>query len=333
MSWVTSSFEVWLSAPGRTGGAGCDMKTRFCAETRLRVRIAQDSGRSARTTAAQLHDERELGRHTPSLRTIQRWRRGHRERGQPLALQKPIRRASRTLSQQQTSRDALHTRLAKQRSRKASKTKDLRTDARGSAGWQIVRGCCHRKTGNVLRASPAERALRATLPVRVLKTARQRVRRQYVARTEENAFAYNRLFRTQNRSDPNRFIWHDLQAKDTKLFFAVSTAVAAALHLPGTPSEISLIISTTGAREQHKHVDIDARRAFSFLFALTRRYIHVDDQDSGVARLVRLDAGDLLILRGGTCHGASHHPLRRKSTLIFVAYNFNTENATTFCSA
>ena len=304
------------------------MKTRLCVETRLRVQAAQNSGLSAMATVAQLCGVPELGGNTPSLRTVQRWRCKYRAHGQPLSLQKPIRRASCSLPQQQTKRD---TRLAKYRSRQATQTKDLRTDVKGAAGWQIVRGCCHHDCPH--GASPAERALRETLTERVLKSTRQRLRNRYMVRTEDNTFAYNRLFRTSKRGDPNRFIWHDLKAKDTKLFFAVSTAVAAALHLPGRPREISIIISKTGARDQDKHVDADGRRAFSFLFALTRRYIHVVDQDSGIARLVRLDAGDLLILRGGTCHGASRHPLRRSSTLVFVAFNFNAENATTFCSA
>jgi len=92
-------------------------------------------------------------------------------------------------------------------------------------------------------------------------------------------------------------------------------------------------VSRTGARDQHRHVDSDASQAFSFLFALTRRYVHVIDQDSSVARLVRLDAGDLLLLRGGTCHGASDHStLKKDSMLVFVAHNFDPNNETAFCS-
>ena len=325
----------------RTGAqsiAGCAMNIHFCPETRLAVRTAQDAGLSARDTMAQLVDGApfrtgatcapETTGRIPSLRTIQRWRRKHRAQEQVLSLQKPI-RATRIISLQQVKNE---NRLAQLRSRQTKKTKHLKTHVKGAEGWQIVRGCCHRTTGYALRASPAEQALRATLTLRVLKSTRQRLHREYVVKTAADTFAYNRLFRTKNRADPNRFIWHDLKAKEINMFFTISTAVATALNLPGRPSEISLIVSRKGAREQHKHVDSESEQAFSFLFALSRRYVHVDDKHSGIQRLLRLDAGDLLILRGGTCHAASPHPLQRISTLVFVAYNFDTNNATTFCS-
>ena len=93
------------------------------------------------------------------------------------------------------------------------------------------------------------------------------------------------------------------------------------LNLPGAAvrDNVVCILARTGAKRQSDHVDTRLATAYSVCHVITQRYIHV-----GVGgELCKLNAGDVLVLRGGTCHAGAEHTLLKPSMLIHVPVGYH----------
>ena len=98
------------------------------------------------------------------------------------------------------------------------------------------------------------------------------------------------------------------------------------LSLPGciVCDAITCILARNGARRQSAHVDTRATAAYSVLHVMSQRYIHIGK------KLIKLGAGDVLVMQGGTCHAGAAHTLVKPSMLIHVPIGF-TETTTRPC--
>ena len=275
----------------------------------------------------------------PSLRTIYRYYRQFAGKGQPQRMSRRIRGISRlkgSMAVTQTVREKRRLNAAAhKRMRQRNRTSDIVTHP--GAGWQILRGA--RTTGSsrardsdACRLSDAEAALRRHLSVTALAKTAQHIRRQYLAKTDVDKFELNRLFRLKDSGDRRRIIWRSVGERVQDVFTEVTASIARAMNLPESKDfEVNIIVSLPGAAKQADHKDTTTPNSYSFLYALSERHIHVTDSDTKTERLLKLKAGDVLVLHAGTCHSAADHSFSRNSTLVFVAYNFTTEGATTFC--
>ena len=92
------------------------------------------------------------------------------------------------------------------------------------------------------------------------------------------------------------------------------------------PHNGAVIVVRSGAREQKAHVDTTKKDGLGLLHALTRRYIEVEDQFGW--QTIRLNAGDVLLLRGGTVHRGVQHLCAQSSYIVHIPVGYNNINIT-----
>ena len=99
------------------------------------------------------------------------------------------------------------------------------------------------------------------------------------------------------------------------------------LQLPGriVTGNIVCILARPGAQRQSDHVDTRVGTAYSVLHVMTKRYINIGDE------LIELGAGDVLVMRGGTCHAGAKHDMGRPSMLFHVPIGY-METTTKTCT-
>ena len=145
------------------------------------------------------------------------------------------------------------------------------------------------------------------------------------------------LFKSPHRSDPKRQIWTsrngEVDAFVEETSRTVTHCIANALRLGGKMYRdcTQVIASFQNAATQSDHVDTKRHGAYSFLIAVTPRFIHVTDQGSSAKRTLHLRAGDVLVLQQGVCHAAHSHILKRCSLLVFTAWNWEISDEAIFC--
>ena len=211
-----------------------------------------------------------------------------------------------------------------------------------TSGWVLLSGALSQ--ASPLRARPvpagvrrshsnAEAALARLLPARRVRSLVRRIRQTMLWRTPRRGL----LFKGHDRGDNNRLIYNarngGIDPVVEKTSRQVSTAIASALNLGGEMFEncTSVIVSSEGAEDQIEHADTDWDNAYSFLIALSPRWIHVKDRDSGLWRVVHLRAGDCLVIASNTRHAAhSHSFLKRRSILLFTAWNWHQSDQVIF---
>ena len=90
------------------------------------------------------------------------------------------------------------------------------------------------------------------------------------------------------------------------------------LLLPGciVRENIVCIVAHNGAKRQSDHVDTRVTQAYSVLHIMSQRYIHIGSE------LVKLRAGDVLVMQGGTCHAGAEHTMDKPTMLIHVPIGY-----------
>lgn len=80
------------------------------------------------------------------------------------------------------------------------------------------------------------------------------------------------------------------------------------------------IVAHPGAKRQADHVDSKDRTFRSVLHIMSRRFFHVGGEH------IKLNAGDVVVMRGGVCHAGAAHDLKRPSYLVHVPVGKEPQN-------
>ena len=118
-------------------------------------------------------------------------------------------------------------------------------------------------------------------------------------------------------SDPLRKATPEDDLPLAVVFAALHHTACLGLEGDVTQENIVCIPAFTGATRQSDHIDTANPDAFTVLHILNTRFLHV------AGDYVRLEAGDVVVMRGGVCHAGAAHNLDTPSYLIHVPVGFN----------
>ena len=80
------------------------------------------------------------------------------------------------------------------------------------------------------------------------------------------------------------------------------------------------LITHTGAERQSFHTDTDKKEGSSVIHAITKRYIWI--RDNRGEHLIKMNAGDILVMHGDCCHAGAENPYSKKSYALFLPVDY-----------
>ena len=96
------------------------------------------------------------------------------------------------------------------------------------------------------------------------------------------------------------------------------------LHIGKYIGEVHVFVTHTGAKQQSYHCDSDTYDAITVIHVITKRFIWVKDKRG--ERLIKLDAGDILLMHGDCYHAGAANEYKQKTYALFVSVGFYPKN-------
>ena len=95
------------------------------------------------------------------------------------------------------------------------------------------------------------------------------------------------------------------------------------LGLNGTIAKknMTAIVAMPGAVHQQYYVDTRVNTGYSVLHVMSKRYLHL--KDARGEHIVKLAAGDIVIIAGNVCHAGAENHFKKSSTLLHVPIRYN----------